>query len=187
MFRFRITTGALLALIVVVGGGVWAAENLKSGPQVGSSVPGPFHPLHITGENAGQKVCLYCKNGANPVAMIFAREVSPTLTTLIKKIDAATAEHQGAHLGSFVVFLKYQEAMARQLKQLADKEGIQHTVLSLDAPAGPQGYRVSKNADVTVVLYTKRTVKANYAFRKGELTEKDVTQIVADLSKILPN
>jgi hypothetical protein len=30
-------------------------------------------------------------------------------------------------------------------------------------------------------------VKANYAFRKGELTEKNVTQIVADLSKILPN
>ncbi len=46
---------------------------------------------------------------------------------------------------------------------------------------------MSKNADVTVVLYTNRTVKANYAFRKGELTEKDVTQIVADLSKIVPN
>jgi hypothetical protein len=187
MFRFRIITGALLALTVVVGGGVWAAENLKSGPQVGTPVPGPFHPLHITGENAGQKVCLFCKNGANPVAMIFAREVSPTLTTLIKKIDAATADHQGDHMGSFVVFLKYQEAMAKQAKQLADKEGIQYTVLSLDTAAGPQAYRVSKNADVTVVLYTNRTVKANYAFRKGELTEKDVTQIVADLSKILPN
>jgi hypothetical protein len=187
MFRLRIVTGALLALILVVGGGVWAAENLKSGPQVGSSVPGPFHPLHITWENAGQKVCLFCKNGANPVAMIFAREVSPTLTTLIKKIDAATADHQGEHMGSFVVFLKFNEQMARQVKQLADKEGIQNTVLSLDNPAGPQAYRVSKNAEVTVVLYTNRTVKANYAFRKGELNEKQVTQIVADLSKIFPN
>jgi hypothetical protein len=187
MFRHRIVTGALLALAVVVVGGAWAAENLKSGPQVGSTVPGPFHPLHITGENAGQKVCLYCKNGANPVAMIFAREVSPALTTLIKKIDAATADHQGDHMGSFVVFLKYNEQMARQVKQLADKEGIQNTVLALHNSAGPQAYRVGKNADVTVVLYTNRTVKANYAFRKGELAEKDVTQIVADLSKILPN
>ena len=187
MFRFCIITGALLGLTGVVVGGASAAENLKSGPQVGTAVPGPFHPLHITGENAGQKVCLYCKNGTNPVAMIFAREVSPALTTLIKKIDAATADHQGDHMGSFVVFLKYNEEMARQLMQLANKEGIKHTVLTLDAPAGPQGYRVSKNADVTVVLYTNHTVKANYAFRKGELTEKNVTQIVADLSKILPN
>jgi hypothetical protein len=89
-------------------------------------------------------------------------------------------------MGSFVVFLKYQEAMARQVKQLADKEDIKHTVLSLDTVAGPQAYRVSKNSDVTVVLYTNHTVKANYAFRKGELTERDVTKIVADLSKILP-
>ena len=35
MFRFRIITGALLALTVVVVSGAWAAENLKSGPQVG--------------------------------------------------------------------------------------------------------------------------------------------------------
>ena len=186
MFKFRSITASLLALAVVVVGGAWAAENLKSGPQVGTAVPGPFHPLHITGENAGEKVCLYCKNGTNPVAMIFAREISPTLTTLIKKIDAATADHHADHMGSFVVFLKYNEEMARQLKQLADKECIEHTVLTLDAPAGPQGYRVSKSADVTVVLYTNHTVKANYAFRKGELTEKNVTQIVADLSKLLP-
>jgi len=29
-------------------------------------------------------------------------------------------------------------------------------------------------------------VKANYVFKKGELHEKDIEQIVADLSKILP-
>ena len=84
-------------------------------------------------------VCLYCKNGTNPVAMIFAREVSPTLTTLINKIDAATGDHHSDHMGSFVVFLKYNEVMARQVKQLADKECIQHTVLTLDAPAGARG------------------------------------------------
>jgi hypothetical protein len=29
-------------------------------------------------------------------------------------------------------------------------------------------------------------VKANYAFKKGELKEKDIEAIVGDLSKILP-
>jgi hypothetical protein len=39
---------------------------------------------------------------------------------------------------------------------------------------------------VTVVLYTDRTVKANHAFKTGELKDKDIDQIVAEVSKILP-
>src|SRR5262245_31496144 len=77
----------LLAGALVVGGAV--AAELASGPQPGDKV-GPFHPLNVTGESAGQKQCLVCKNGANPVVMIFAKEVTPGLTTLIKKVDAAT-------------------------------------------------------------------------------------------------
>jgi hypothetical protein len=48
--------GASLALALLAGG-VLAAEGLKSGPQVGESLPGPFHPLNVTGSGAGQKVC----------------------------------------------------------------------------------------------------------------------------------
>jgi hypothetical protein len=52
--------------------------------------------------------------------------------------------------------------------------------------AGPQAYKVAKDADVTVVLYTDHKVKANYVFAKGELKDKDIDRIVAGLSKILP-
>ena len=91
MKAFRIAVPAL-ALAVMVGAVAAAdkGEKLVSGPQVDQQVPGPFHPLNVTGEQAGQKFCLYCVNGTNPVAMIFARETSPELTSLIKKIDAAT-------------------------------------------------------------------------------------------------
>src|SRR5436309_3184109 len=93
------------ALIVVFAlGVVVAAETVKSGPQVGQQVPGPFHPLNINGEAAGQKQCLYCKNGNNPVAMIFARSTSEPLTKLVKKLDACCAKNSEAKMGSFVVF-----------------------------------------------------------------------------------
>jgi hypothetical protein len=36
------------------------------------------------------------------------------------------------------------------------------------------------------VLYTDHTVKANYAFKKGELKDKDIDAITKDVSKILP-
>jgi hypothetical protein len=50
-----IPLGAALALALVAG--VRADEPLKSGPQVGQRIPGPFHPLNVTGEAANTKTC----------------------------------------------------------------------------------------------------------------------------------
>ncbi|MFN6052232.1 MAG: hypothetical protein ACK47R_15500, partial [Planctomycetia bacterium] len=112
------------------------------------------------------------------MAMIFAREISPTLTSLVKKIDAETEKNKSAKMGSFVVFLSNDEkGMEEKLKSLASKEGIKNTVLAIDNVAGPEGYNIAKDAEVTVVLYTKRNVKANHAFRKGELNESAVSSI----------
>jgi hypothetical protein len=118
--------------------------------------------------------------------MIFAREVSDPLTSLVKKIDAATAKHKDAHMGSFVVFCSNDDGLEKKLKSLAEKQKLEHVVLTIDNPSGPTGYSVAKDSDVTVVLYTKGTVKANYAFRKGELKSADVDKIVGDVKKILP-
>jgi hypothetical protein len=175
------------AVILVLTGSLLAEETVKSGPQVAEKVPGPFHPLNVTGAAAGQKHCLFCENGDNPVAMIFAREVTPELTTLIKKIDSCTAKNGGCSMGSFVVFCSDADGLEGQLKALADKENLKKTVLSIDQPTGPKAYNVAKDADVTVVLYTDRTVKANYAFKKGELKEKKIDAILGDVSKILPS
>ena len=119
--------------------------------------------------------------------MIFAREMTGPLTSLVKKIDAATGEHSDARMGSFVVILSDDEGMEQKLKDLAKKENLKHTVLSLmPNPAGPPGYNVNKDADVTVVLYSRQNVKVNHAYKKGELKEGDVNKIVEELPKILP-
>jgi len=52
----RYTLGPSLAVVLLVGGAI-AAESLKSGPQPGTPVPGPFNPLNVTGSAAGQKAC----------------------------------------------------------------------------------------------------------------------------------
>jgi hypothetical protein len=185
MKKYAIGFGALLGLVLLFSG-VIAAEKIKSGPQAGEEVPGPFHPVNVTGPNAGEKFCLYCQNGTNPVAMIFAREISPPLVKLIKQIDKATAKHEDEKMGSFVVFLSDSADLEKKLKDIADKEGIKHTILAVDNPAGPQAYKIAKDADVTVVLYTNHKVKANYSFAKRELKDKDINTIVASVSKILP-
>jgi hypothetical protein len=186
MKKHRIVLAGVVALGLVVSASL-AGDKLVSGPQPGKKVPGPFHPMNITGDNAGEKYCLYCKNGTNPVAMVFARDTSSSLTKLIKKIDACTAKNSKCSMGSFVVFLSDSEGLDKKLKDMAEKAKIKHTILSIDNPAGPKGYNVNKDADVTVVLYTDHVVKANYAFKKGELKDKDIAKILGDVKKILPD
>jgi len=118
--------------------------------------------------------------------MIFAREISDNLTSLVKKLDDAAIKNKSARMGGFVVFCSDDEGLEKKLKELAKKENIKEMVLTIDNPAGPAGYNVAKDADITVVLYTKRTVKANYAFKKGAIKAKDIDAIVADVAKIVP-
>jgi hypothetical protein len=162
-----------------------AAEPLKSGLQPGERLSAVFEPLNVTGPHAGEPHCLVCENGLSPVVMIFAREPSEPLVNLLAKVDAAAAKHRKAELGSFVVFLSEAKGLDKQLADAAKKHELKQIVLAIDVPAGPDGFEVAKDADVTVVLYREHVVKANHAFRKGELDAKAIEKIVADIPKIL--
>jgi len=71
--------------------------------------------------------------------MIFAREVSDHLTSLVKKIDAATSSNSKCRMGSFVVFLNDEEGYVKKLKDLATKESLKKTVLTLS------GWRLARS------------------------------------------
>jgi hypothetical protein len=181
------TRNLLAAAAVVALGGVVFAAEIKSGPQTGEKLPGPFHPLNVTGEDAGKKACLYCKNGENPVAVVFARTADdPNVTKLVKALDKATEKNSKCEMGSFVVYLSADERLEPKLKDLAQRQGLKKIVLSIESPEGPAKYNIAKDADVTVLLYTERTVKANYTFEKGKLDDKAIEGIVKDVSKITP-
>ena len=177
----------LLAALVAVTGSLAIAAELKSGPQTGEKLPGPFHPLNINGEDAGKKACLYCKNGENPVAMVFARTADcPGTAKLIAKLEEVTAANAKSEMGSFVVFLTDDDKAGDKLKTMAEKAKLKHVVLAVDTPAGPNKYNVAKDADITVVLYNERKVAANHTFAQGKITDKDIEMIAGEVSKIIP-
>jgi len=182
-----------LGLAVALLSGVALAEDkesttaVKSGPQVGDKLTTPFHPLNVNGEKAGEKNCLFCSNGSNPVVMIFAREPNAQLTKLLKKIDAQCEKNTTCKMGSFVVFCSDKDGLEAKLKKCAKDNDLKQVVLAIDNPSGPKGYKVAKDADITVVLYVDRIVKANHAFKKGEMKDKAIDTIVKDVSKILPS
>jgi hypothetical protein len=119
--------------------------------------------------------------------VIFAREITPPLTSLVKKIDEATVKNNSCDMGSFVVLLSDEKPTAtRKLKELAKTQKLKETVLALHDAAGPEEYKIAKDAEITVLLYVEHEVKANFAFRKGEFEEKDISRVLDGLVKILP-
>jgi hypothetical protein len=182
MKKNLIATGLMLA---VFAGAVFAAEAVKSGPQAGQKVPGVFEPLNINnGESSGKKNCLYCQFGQAPVVMVFAREVNPTVTKLIKELDTCTSKNEASKMGSCVIFCSDAKDLENQLKTLVEKEKVKSCILAIDNPAGPEDYKIAKDADVTVLVYKDRKVSANLAFKKGEMQDKDITTVIEELAKI---
>src|SRR5262245_17854123 len=171
--------------MIALAASSWAAEPVRSGLQPGEKITAIFEPLNVTGPFAGEPHCLVCENGVNPVAMIFARAPSEPLMKLASGLDAAAVKHSDQQLGSFIVFLSDAAGLADQLKAAAKRQDLKQLALTIDAPAGPEGFKVAADADVTVVLYRDFSVAANHAFRKGELTDAAVEKILADVPKIL--
>lgn len=115
---------------------------------------------------------------------VFARKTSEPLASLVKKIDDKIGEND--KLKGFVVLLSREgEKAADDLRKLASSAGIKHVPLTIHADPGevPQ-YELSKDADVTVLMWSGHAVKVNHAF-KGDLSEKDIRTIVADIPKVL--
>ena len=44
-------------------------------------------------------------------------------------------------------------------------------------------YELSADAEVTVLLYSKRVVRGNHAFRTGELTDRAINAVIGDVGK----
>ena len=116
---------------------------------------------------------------------VFARKTSEPLASLVKKIDAKIGEND--KLKSFVVILSRDgEKTADALRKLAKDASVKHIPLTMHQdPAELPDYDLSKDADVTVLMWSGHKVKVNRAFAKGKLTDKDIASIVADTSKIL--
>src|SRR5262245_56503050 len=116
--------------------------------------------------------------------MIFAKEISDGLTSLVKQVEEATQQHKDARLGAFVVVSGKQSVLVPKLKEMIEQVGLKKVVLTIEPPEGPQGYTLPPESDVTVVLYVKKTVKSAHSFRKGEFKDSDIDMVLGKLPTI---
>jgi hypothetical protein len=187
--RTRQAFAALIAATLACSFGIAAgADHLVSGPQAGSKLPGGFSPVNVTNaelpDYAGKRSDYTEQHGAGPVVLVFGRGITDPLTSLAKKLDAVVGKNKAARLRAVLVILREDAETERALKELGERQGIEKVSLAV-MPDGPKDYKLSKEADVTVVVYDRYKVEANHAFRKGELNDRAVETILADVSKVV--
>jgi len=169
----------VLATMVVAG-------DVKSGLEAGDS-PAAFNVKDITGPSKGKSLCYRCQYGGNPTAVIFTREITDEVASLVSQLDAAVADNKGKKACAFVVLLTDDaDAGAKQLSKLAEDKKIKNVPLTVfDGATGPSDYKLSKDAAVTVIMWNKSRVVVNHAFAAGKMTSDDVKKVAGDTAKIL--
>ena len=177
--------GLVAALFVVTLSSVHAGD-VKSGLQPGDE-PAAFYVNDITGPAKGTSLCYRCKYGKAPVVSIFAREIDDKVASLIKQIDAQVAQNQSKKMKAFVVLLSEQPKDSEsKLQDVAKENDLKNIPLTtFNGAAGPEEYKLSGDADLTVLMWVNSDVKVNRAFAKGELDKKAIDAILADTNKIL--
>jgi len=175
----------LAAMVLSVTSFAGAAE-VESGLQPGDAPPA-FNVRDVTGPKAGKTLCYRCMYGSRPVVSIFARDIDDNVASLIKQVDKQVGANSDKKMAAFVVLLTDDADSAEgKLKSVAEKNGIKNVPLTIfDGTAGPSSYKISKDADVTVMMWNESDVKVNHAFSKGQLDKKKVKAVVGDSTKIL--
>jgi hypothetical protein len=109
---------------------------------------------------------------------------------LLQKLDEAVSRYKNAELRVGVIVLSddfakegARKELLRRLESVA--KDFKQIPVAVDGAMGPENYKISKDADVTVVLYDKHRVVDSFAFAKGKLTEKDATAILGAVTKMV--
>jgi hypothetical protein len=175
--------GSFLCLSLTVACG---SEPCVSGLTPGQR-PGPYSFVLSTGSQRGQSQCFICETADRPAVVVFARTPSDGLGKLVAGLDKALTDHKAADLRAWVTFLSDdQPALDPQVVAWGQKHAIRNVPLGVfEDAAGPPGYRLARDADVTVLLFVKRKVVADFAFRAGELNADRAAEVLGALPRIV--
>ena len=175
---------AMFIVFAVFLPSLYAADPCTSGLTLGQK-PGPYSSIVSVGAERGQSHCYICDTADHPAVVLFARHLSEPLGKLVAGLDKAVADDKAAGLRAWVTFLSNDQTaldpkIVEWAKKYADRDVPLGVFENID---GPPSYRISRDAELTVLLFVNRKVVRNFAFREGELTEERA----ADVLKALPD
>lgn len=171
---------SFLLLAGIAMGSPATEPSLKSGTPVGKR-PGPYSFLVATGPQRGQPTCYICEQAAKPTVVVFARNLTDPLGKLLSKLDSETIARKDSGFKAWMTLLT-NTADLDALGKWSQKQGLKAVpVGAFEDPDGPPAYTLSADAEVTVLLFVKEKVIANFALKPGELTDETIDAIAKRL------
>src|SRR5688572_14482127 len=175
----------LAALLVIAAQGLAISGDEVASLEVGA-FPDAFTVLDVTGPAKGKSLCYRCRYGERPVVTIFTHEVDEKLAELVKKVDEKVAAKKDENLAAFVVVLTDDpDAVKPKLAEVAEKHDIKNVPLTMfDGIEGPPEYKLSADADTTVMMWNDNEVKLNRTFAAGKLDSAAVEELLAETESL---
>ena len=174
---------ASAAVVLLALSAASAADPCVSGVPVGKR-PGPYSFLVATGPERGKPTCYICDQAKKPTVVVFARGLTPALGKLLAKLDAEAVARKD---GGFKVWMTQlaDKADLDALAKWAKEQGLKNVpVGAFEDADGPPAYTLHADAEVTVLLFVKEKVVANFAFRAGELTPDATATVLTAVPKL---
>lgn len=163
---------------LLIGSVALAQEPCVSGVPVGER-PGPYSFNLATGPERGQLTCYICETAERPAIIVFARSLSDPLSNLLTSLDKVASPNPDREGIRVWTTMLGEEFPLDTLVDWSKESAIRNIPLgTFDDPIGPPTYRLAEDADVTVLLFVKEKVQANFAFRAGELSPEAIDQIL---------
>lgn len=103
---------------------------------------------------------------------------------LVKKIDDLVVLQQDKKLAAVVNFLgETNDETKERIKEFGEQLGLKKVPLAATTDAEP--LQINDTAEVTVMIYRGKTVKANYALAKDRLDQKTIEAIINSTESML--
>lgn len=168
-----------LAIVTCLSLSAHAANPCVSGLAPGQK-PGPYSSVVSVGKERGQSHCFICATEDRPAVVVFARTPDDALGKLTRGLDKALVDHKTSELRAWVTFLNADQTnFDPKVVAWSKKEAVRQVPLSVFEDAdGPPSYRLSRDAEVTVLVFVKQKVVANFAFRAGELSDEHIADVL---------
>jgi hypothetical protein len=169
----------VLAALSILSAGAFAAGPCVSGLEPGKK-PGPYSSVVSVGKERGTSHCFICETEDRPAVVVFARSLDDSLGKLTRGLDKALVDHKAKELRAWVTFLNADQAtFDAKVVEWGKKQAVRAVPLSVFEDAdGPPSYKLSRDAEVTVIVFVKQKVAHNFAFRAGELTDERIAEVL---------
>ena len=118
------------------------------------------------------------------MVFIFAKSPSDGLASLAKAVDKVVAKNKAKKLSAVINLIgQPTDAYLAKAKAFAKENKLENVVVTVTGDADK--FNVSDDAEVTVMHYSRKTVKFNLAVDKDGLNEKTVKAVIGGVDKIL--